>query len=484
LTVVLPKTRNDGGPVEDHEIWCFALESSVRQLGTALGLWQEVDGQLGAVLGDRDDTKGQDISVAVLNPCFALTRDDAARLNGRPVCDARVAGIGVGALGSQIVLNLARAGFGKWTLIDHDRLMPHNLARHALNGNFVGWNKADTVAYCADSITVEDNVFASLDADILRPGTKSEEVAATLTSAEVIADMTASVAAQRYLTRDVNSSARRLSIFLNPSGSDLVIIAEDAARKFPLDSLEMQYYRTLLHDTELAEHLGAPGVTQRYARSCGDTTSAIPQDFVGLHAAVASRALKDILSDSHPFVGIWRASADATVRRVNVDVAPVIEFHFNDWTVVLDRGLIDQLKRSREERLPNETGGVLLGSFDLQRRVLYVVDTLPSPPDSRERADLYIRGCEGLPKALEDAEARTAGMLEYIGEWHSHPAGASTKPSEYDLAAFSWLTKLMANDGLPAAMLIVGDTEIGLFIDSMGDEASPIPEEGRGKVLA
>jgi integrative and conjugative element protein (TIGR02256 family) len=161
---------------------------------------------------------------------------------------------------------------------------------------------------------------------------------------------------------------------------------------------------------------------------------------------------------------------------VSVTVHRVNEFFIGDWIVVLDDGLRDRVCALRAEKLPNETGGVLLGSFDLRRKILYMVDTLPSPPDSDERSDLYIRGFKGLRAAVEDVDARTGGMLEYIGEWHSHPRGSGTRPSGFDLEAFGWLTTLMSGDGLPAVMMIVGDHEISLFVGSMGDEVSPIPE--------
>jgi tRNA A37 threonylcarbamoyladenosine dehydratase len=38
---------------------------------------------------------------------------------------------GAGALGSQLMNNLSRAGFGRWTIVDNDKLLPHNLARNA-----------------------------------------------------------------------------------------------------------------------------------------------------------------------------------------------------------------------------------------------------------------------------------------------------------------------------------------------------------------
>jgi hypothetical protein len=62
----------------------------------------------------------------------------------------------------------------------------------------------------------------------------------------------------------------------------------------------------------------------------------------------------------------------------------------------------------------------------------------------------------------------TLGMLQYVGEWHSHPDGCSTNPSNDDLKVFSWLTEHMIGDGLPAVMAIVGEAgDISWFVGSM-----------------
>jgi len=67
-------------------------------------------------------------------------------------------------------------------------------------------------------------------------------------------------------------------------------------------------------------------------------------------------------------------------------------------------------------------------------------------------------------------------MLEYIGEWHSHPAYCSTSPSDDDIQVFAWLTGLMDADGLPAMMMIVGDGgHASCFVGEMMKEESPLP---------
>lgn len=62
------------------------------------------------------------------------------------LADKGVAIIGVGAVGSHLALNLHRAGLGHLTLADYDTLRPGNMARHAANPAYVGWNKADAMA--------------------------------------------------------------------------------------------------------------------------------------------------------------------------------------------------------------------------------------------------------------------------------------------------------------------------------------------------
>jgi len=64
-----------------------------------------------------------------------------------------------------------------------------------------------------------------------------------------------------------------------------------------------------------------------------------------------------------------------------------------------------------------------------------------------------------LVRRVEEIGQRTDRMLQYVGEWHSHPAGSDVKPSKADHRVFSWLSELRAPDGFPPLMLIVGDGE-------------------------
>ena len=108
-------------------------------------------------------------------------------------------------------------------------------------------------------------------------------------------------------------------------------------------------------------------------------------------------------------------------------------------------------------KLPNETGGVLLGAVDVSRRVVYVVDMIPSPPDSEEWPSSYRRGSEGLQHQLAEISERTLENLEYVGEWHSHPDKCGIEPSLLGQRALSEISAVMGKASLPGLMLIVGE---------------------------
>jgi integrative and conjugative element protein (TIGR02256 family) len=279
--------------------------------------------------------------------------------------------------------------------------------------------------------------------------------------------MSASLAVSRALASSTQSEARRVSLFLSPSGSDLILLAEDRARQLTLDVLEMFYYREVANNKQLTGHLVGDSGPVRYAQSCRDLTSVVPNELVGLHAAIGSRALREAIASDGASIRIWRAAPDLSVSSFSLPCPKASRLRGGDWTVVSDDAVESKIADFRRQRLPNETGGVLIGHFDVERRIVYVADVLGSPPDSKEWPTVYIRGAEGLSDAVLEIQTRTASMLQYVGEWHSHPDGYSTRPSSDDKRAFEWLVELMEIDGYPGVMLIAGQDRPAWYLSKM-----------------
>lgn len=467
LIVDLPKKRTEDSITEDSDVWAFCFHDLIEKVGVSLGVW-EMNGGIPGILFNGD-VKETSMRIDPLKVMFSFSRELAFALNAifKPET-YKITLVGVGALGSQIFMNLIRAGYGIWTLIDNDRLLPHNLARHALFGAVVGSSKAEYLSMLANDILDGQEAAKYITADVLNPGEDKENVEKSLKESDVIVDISTSIAVARYLTRDVESEARRASLFLTPSGEDSVMLTEDEKRQIRLDLVEMQYYRLLLYDEKLKTHLSEYNGKIRYANSCRDITSSVPQDMVALHAAICSRALRIAIEDEDACIKIWKLNqSELTVESYAFKGSKAIEFHHPEWTVCTDQYLIDKLYELRSFKLPNETGGILLGSFDMDRKIVYIMDTIASPPDSEEWPTLYIRGCRGLSRQLEEVANLTAGRLQYIGEWHSHPPGCGARPSLADKAAFGWLTGHMKIDGYPAVMLIVGERGYSIYVDNI-----------------
>lgn len=460
----LPKRRTEASPVEARDIWAFLSAATLREVGERLGLWEVRGAELADLIPRDLARQGQDVSISILRPVPELSREAAAHLSGVNPEKVRITAVGAGALGSQLILNLVRSGWGQWDIVDDDHLLPHNLARHALPGGALGLRKASALAALSNDLFHAEEVARGIAADALNSG-DHDDLGQSLAEADLVADFSASVTVARHLAIDAESPARRISLFLSPDGADLVLLAEDRGRRIRLDDLEMHYYREVAGHPALANHLRPGGRRLRYAHSCRHVTSTIPQDLVSLHAGIGARALRRAAAREDPEISLWRISDELSVSALTVEPTNVITVVHNGWEIRTNESVTRRLWDLRSRKLPNETGGILVGHHDLARRILYVADVLPSPPDSQEWPTLYIRGCKGLRDELQRIEDRTAGMLTYVGEWHSHPDGGGVAPSDDDMKVFAWLAEHMLLDGLPPLMVIVGEKNIGWYLE-------------------
>lgn len=80
---------------------------------------------------------------------------------------------------------------------------------------------------------------------------------------------------------------------------------------------------------------------------------------------------------------------------------------------------------------PLEQGGLLFGFTEGETAHVHLV-TGPQPDDDRGTHHLSMVGAEHR----RTAEQAYADGLEYLGYWHSHPAGTPPVPSEVDITDF------------------------------------------------
>ena len=456
VLVKLPRRRCPGGATEALETWAFAM-GPIRDVAVATGHYAAsgTGEPLGRLIDPQfDEARACDVAVEALRTAREVDRPSAKFHSGLDPGseDPAVVLVGAGALGSQLHNHLSRMGWGRWTLIDEDAVLPHNVVRHRLGEQAVGFPKAIALRY-ASVVETPHNPVERVFAEDFLSIRENKEMLAACRDADLILDVSTSIAVSRCLAVDLESPARRASLFLNPSGRDTVMLMEDADRSFPLDALESQYYRTVLRDCRLDRHIRQEK-TFRYSAGCRDVTARIGQDDVALASALLARQVRS--ADDHAVAAVWQQEADGSVRRVEVPLSDVIRMESDGWCFVLDCALVEHVGSLRHARLPAETGGVLIGYFDVSRRHVYVVDALPAPHDSDEREDAFIRGFAGLRDEIDRIEARTRGQVGYVGEWHSHPDGAGIGMSDDDSELLRQIADEVRADGQPGVMMIVG----------------------------
>ncbi|SDO86751.1 JAB domain-containing protein [Filomicrobium insigne] len=481
IVVLFPISRDGGEPFDD--VRAFVTQQTAGEIGVALGqLLPNTSGKgaktgyLRALPPAQPHIEG--LGLEPTDVQIAFDRELAASAAGCAPDRRRAVLVGAGALGSQLALDLAREGAFEWSVVDSDRLMPHNLARHGLSAGYVGMPKAVALARQIEELLGEPTnaIVTDITAPYEDVRPRLEEA---LLSADIIIDASASVAAARHIS-DLPSTARRVSAFFNPAGTALVLLTESADRSVSLRDLEAQYHRLVQTEPDLEEHLRVEQSGLRYSGSCRALSNRIPATRAAMLSAIAAIGIRESTAQDNGSIRIWRLSSDGEIRLSRHEPRPVRQKQVGSWMLSYDDGLLDQLTAMRQAGLPNETGGVLLGIADMSRKSIHVVNALPPPADSVGSATGFERGVAGLTDTVNAAITASLHQLRYVGEWHSHPPRSTAMPSSTDLRQLAWLRHELEAEGLPALMAIAADD--GRFSFVVAVAANDIAEVPQLKV--
>ena len=463
----------------DHR--AFITARTAGDIAVALGIAEKAPAGLGVVgyvkkFGTSvvNESAIADIQAQTAEVHLAFEPDLAARLAGRSTLDNRkVVLIGAGAIGSHLADDLAREGRFSWTIIDGDRLLPHNLARHVACGDQVRHLKANILTEHINSIFGGLPRSKAIPSNLFADGGQGIAIDTSLREADLIIDATASVVAARFLS-DHPAEGQRASVFFNPTGEAAVILAEPKDRWLTLRDLEAQYHGLVLRTERLANHLGKQAETIAYTGACRAITNRIPQSRAVTLSGLVAAGFSAAADAGSAAIIIWTISASGEVAVDTTTPEPVMRFQADAWQIAIDGGLVQRIREMRASRIPSETGGILLGLVDIPAKRIHVVDASPAPPDSIEQPGSFVRGVIGVPELIGSVRRRTADQVRYVGEWHSHPPRSSAWPSAIDGEQLDWLATLMGMDSMPALMVIVAEGELAVIFAN--HKADPLPQ--------
>ena len=96
---------------------------------------------------------------------------------------------------------------------------------------------------------------------------------------------------------------------------------------------------------------------------------------------------------------------------------------------------LTELAREADRFAPKETGGVLMGAWIGSDRVRITGQIGPGPKARHERTS-FVPDYDFQEYAIAEHFRGTGGRETYLGDWHTHPGGASYL-SERDCATLS-----------------------------------------------
>ncbi|MBB3835279.1 integrative and conjugative element protein (TIGR02256 family) [Xanthomonas arboricola] len=457
----VPIKRASTGEVEGISYRAFFLDGGTLKIGTKLGALIQNDGRYYSSVGAGGNQLQDGWESIGLDPVTVLWENSPERARDQSgFSDVGPQGvlIGAGSLGSALLDLWVRSGWGRWTVVDKDHIRPHNLARHTAFNRQIGQPKVLAVSAHAREITRGSSVVAAIEADILT--STIPELVQALRNSELVVDATADLGYPRA-SATVDDRSRHVSVFVTPNGRAGVMMLEDTLKSRCLRTIEAQYYRGIVQSEWGKTHLEGHRGAFWSGASCRDVSMVLPYSSVMIHACQFAESIPVHIAMPEAAALIWQRDASGHTDAIALNLFDRhIHRVVDGLSIYMDEGIHERMHELRSSNLPNETGGILLGYRDFTQNLLVVVDALPAPVDSVCTPSSFERGVAGMPEIVEEARNRTAGIVGYVGEWHSHPDGCAPEPSQDDLFQLVQLAVGMHEEGLPVIQVIVGSHDI------------------------
>ncbi|WP_319408757.1 Mov34/MPN/PAD-1 family protein [uncultured Desulfosarcina sp.] len=471
LLLGIPRSIN--GNIEKIDTQGFIVDSEVASLGEKLSVLCRAPGQKkwyrDPLRQDRSD-KWKSLLLFPVNVKCYPTSKEIRRYSGLNPDDDGPKGIiaGVGALGGLLAIIWERECWGKWSYVDDDIIQAHNIVRHISTHHGLGHPKSVVVNSTVSNIhqTNKERTSHHFVTDILSDDAKLVDA---INDSDLLIDATTTLHVPRAISRK-DHYPRTASIFITPSGMASVMLLEDANRTVRCNSLEAQYYRAILNSEWGAKHLSGHFGRQWVGAGCREITLSMSDELVHLHSAILARQLRKNISQPEPKICIWDYQED-TGGAIPYDI-PVFQtksIQINGWEIIWDDGFIESAKKYRADALPNETGGILFGIIDQKDKTITLVKACFAPENSESTPSSFGRGAYSSTDILDECHERTAGIVTYVGEWHSHPPNFGALPSQDDIGQLYFLTSSLQIEGMPALMMIVAKSSVGFYLNKQGE---------------
>lgn len=382
---------------------------------------------------------------------------------------------GCGALGSKVVMHLARNGIVNYFLFDQDSISYHNLVRHSLTANSVGMNKAAALEQTIKQIFPNEKL-PTLNANKIENEFLENGI---INQCSWIFDFTASNAFAHKIINQKNITAPVICKgYITDHGGMGILLIEGKDRNSRIDDLKVFLYSKYKERDDIAGWLQrenaesqSGSIEVNVGLGCNSETIILSDEVISTHAAYFTSVIKSEISKSSEDGRIYvcKISSDVpSIETLRFTVLPMVvlnPLNDNSWEIRIMPGILENLKKEMGLAMPYETGGVFVGSANFKTKTIHIVDVILAPPDSKSNQVCFFRGIEGLSDQIALVNEKSGGQFGYIGEWHTHPFG----PEEMSNTDFQTIKKFKKQfsdlpSPLPVLLLIVTPTTIITYV--------------------
>ena len=128
-------------------------------------------------------------------------------------------------------------------------------------------------------------------------------------------------------------------------------------------------------------------------------------------------------------------------------------------SVVMPDPIWQGMARLCEESYPNECGGILIGEYSDDLRKAEVNKIMVSKNNSGDRMN-FLREAKDANNFLKKLWRVASGAKYFIGEWHSHPAGAGHPSSTDDDAMYQVAKTARCSCKRPVLIILNGGPKV------------------------
>lgn len=397
-----------------------------------------------------------------------VTREYANKLTETTevISEKKILILGCGAIGSKLIYHLYRSGIANLTICDKDVMMPHNICRHALTVPSILKNKAELVRDSVDKMFYFSCPIKIVKDDLLKwlPQTNLSEY-------DVIIDATASASVARCLDNVVcNLTIPVVRFALSDSGRvGLVYINYD--RSVSLVDYYMQILREAIGDDDVSTWFKDERKYNydyvRVGEGCHSSTMKINDDVISAHTALAARIVRNLFDKgvkNNACLSFADLDFKGSMYSLKCLIPSFEKFtcqNNSQWEVRIPSDLLQYIKKEAKVGGKKEVGEYMMGYVDTKYRRIYVLDSF-KPKDSLRQTSRIELSMKGWKEHKETINQRTADMMHYLGDWHSHPAGPLL-PSNIDKTTFEYLITNEI-DGIYGLGLITNTHDIKAYL--------------------